>query len=98
MVRTNINFTLSRANAHPSPARGRGAGGEGKLQCIDKVFKEKTMKKVLYVFLCLFISGNVHAALNVFACEPEWAALTQQLAGNQANIYTATGPLQDPHQ
>jgi zinc/manganese transport system substrate-binding protein len=46
----------------------------------------------------LLVSGNVHAALNVFACEPEWAALTQQLAGNQASIYTATGPLQDPHQ
>src|SRR5665647_3378988 len=38
------------------------------------------------------------AALNVFACEPEWAALTRQLAGDKANIYTATGPLQDPHQ
>jgi zinc/manganese transport system substrate-binding protein len=33
----------------------------------------------------------------VFACEPEWAALTQQLAGGQAGIYTATAALQDPH-
>jgi zinc/manganese transport system substrate-binding protein len=57
----------------------------------------KVMKKTLYVLL-LLLSGNVHAALNVFACEPEWAALTQQLAGDKANIYTATGPLQDPHQ
>ena len=55
------------------------------------------MKKILYTFLLLLI-GNVHAALNIFACEPEWAALTQQLAGNQASIYTATGALQDPHQ
>jgi len=55
------------------------------------------MKKILYTFL-LLLSGNVHAALNIFACEPEWAALTQQLAGNQASIYTATGALQDPHQ
>ena len=54
--------------------------------------------KILYAFLLLFVSGNTHAALNVFACEPEWAALTLQLAGDQANIYTATGPLQDPHQ
>src|SRR3989338_4288142 len=37
-------------------------------------------------------------ALNIFACEPEWAALVQQLAGDKASIYTATGPLQDPHQ
>ncbi len=56
------------------------------------------MKKILYASLLLLISGNVHAALNVFACEPEWAALTQQLAGDKASIYTATGPLQDPHQ
>jgi zinc/manganese transport system substrate-binding protein len=60
--------------------------------------KGKIMKKILYAFLLLLLSSNVHAALNVFACEPEWAALTQQLAGNQASIYTATGPLQDPHQ
>jgi len=55
-------------------------------------------KKILYSFMLLLLSGNVHAALNVFACEPEWAALTEQLAGDKASIYTATGPLQDPHQ
>ena len=54
--------------------------------------------RILGAFLLLLLSGNVHAALNVFACEPEWAALTQQLAGDKASIYTATGPLQDPHQ
>jgi zinc/manganese transport system substrate-binding protein len=43
-------------------------------------------------------SAPASAALNVFACEPEWAALTEQLAGDKADIYTATGPLQDPHQ
>lgn len=36
-------------------------------------------------------------ALNVFACEPEWAALTRELAGDQATVYTATHALQDPH-
>ncbi len=45
----------------------------------------------------LLISNPAHAALNVFACEPEWAALTQQLAGDKVGIYTATGALQDPH-
>ena len=54
------------------------------------------MKKILFVSL-LFISASAHAALNVFACEPEWAALTQQLAGDKASLYTATGALQDPH-
>ena len=54
------------------------------------------MKKIIFLSL-LFASGAAHAALNVFACEPEWAALTQQLAGDKVSIYTATGALQDPH-
>src|SRR5512146_1043750 len=54
------------------------------------------MKKILYVF-ALLLTGNAHAALNVFACEPEWAALTQQLAGDKASVYIATSALQDPH-
>lgn len=46
--------------------------------------------------LCLI---SQHAqAIKVFACEPEWAALTKELAGDQASIYTATNALQDPHQ
>jgi zinc/manganese transport system substrate-binding protein len=56
------------------------------------------MKKTLYMLSLLLLSGSVHAAVNVFACEPEWAALTRQLAGDKVDIYTATGPLQDPHQ
>lgn len=52
----------------------------------------------LGLIVLAIVSAPAFAALNVFACEPEWAALTQQLAGNQANIYTATGALQDPHQ
>lgn len=56
------------------------------------------MKKTLYLLVLLLLSSPVHAALNVFACEPEWAALTQQLAGDKVSVYTATGALQDPHQ
>ncbi len=37
------------------------------------------------------------SALNIFACEPEWAALSQELAGDKADIYAATTALQDPH-
>jgi len=55
------------------------------------------MKKIIYAALLCLLSNSVHAALNIFACEPEWAALAQQLAGEQASIYTATGALQDPH-
>lgn len=55
------------------------------------------MKNIFYSILLLLLSTSAHAALNVFACEPEWAALTQLLAGDKASIYTATGALQDPH-
>ena len=55
------------------------------------------MNKIFYTLLALLITSPSHAALNVFACEPEWAALTQQLAGDKASIYIATGALQDPH-
>ena len=54
------------------------------------------MKRILFTLSLLLLSGNV-AALNIFACEPEWAALAQQLAGSKADIYTATTALQDPH-
>ena len=35
--------------------------------------------------------------INIFACEPEWGALAQELAGERAKIYVATTGLQDPH-
>jgi zinc/manganese transport system substrate-binding protein len=37
------------------------------------------------------------AALKVFACEPEWAALAQELGGAQVSTASATTALQDPH-
>ena len=37
------------------------------------------------------------AALKVLACEPEWGALVQELAGDKASVYVATTALQDPH-
>jgi len=37
------------------------------------------------------------AALKVLACEPEWGALVQELAGDRASVYVATTALQDPH-
>ena len=38
------------------------------------------------------------AALNVFACEPEWASLVQELGGEKVSVYAATNAQQDPHQ
>jgi zinc/manganese transport system substrate-binding protein len=44
------------------------------------------------------VAAPAHAALKVFACEPEWAALTQELGGKLVDVSSATTALQDPHQ
>ena len=53
----------------------------------------------LHVSCCLLtlLSLSAQADLTIFSCEPEWAALSQQLAGDKAAIFTATTGLQDPH-
>ena len=58
------------------------------------------MKNILVSFIALaavVLGMPARAALNVFACEPEWGALTQELAGERASVYYATTALQDPH-
>jgi zinc/manganese transport system substrate-binding protein len=37
------------------------------------------------------------AELAVFACEPEWAALAEELGGDLVDAHSATTALQDPH-
>src|SRR5437868_9523655 len=44
------------------------------------------------------VAAPAHAALKVFACEPEWGALVKELAGDLADVSVATNALQDPHQ
>ncbi len=47
--------------------------------------------------LSLLLIEPAQAALRVLACEPEWAALTRELAGDLAEVDSATTALQDPH-
>jgi zinc/manganese transport system substrate-binding protein len=44
------------------------------------------------------LAAPAQAALRVMACEPEWAALTRELAGPLVDVTAATTALQDPHQ
>ena len=58
------------------------------------------MKFIIKLSALLFTLLGVQpaaAALNVFACEPEWAALAQELGGDRVNAVSATTALQDPH-
>jgi zinc/manganese transport system substrate-binding protein len=50
------------------------------------------------LLLCLLLAPLPSvAALNIFACTPEWGSLAKELGGDKANVYTATTALQDPH-
>lgn len=54
------------------------------------------MKRLLLA-LALWLPLAAHADLNVFACEPEWAALASELGGDDVKVYAATTAMQDPH-
>jgi zinc/manganese transport system substrate-binding protein len=66
--------------------------------------EDRTMRNIHAIaFLCAAISlaattTPASAKLNVFACEPEWAALTTALGGEDVEVFTATTARQDPHQ
>jgi zinc/manganese transport system substrate-binding protein len=53
--------------------------------------------RALLAGLILVAAGPAAAALNIFACTPEWASLAKELAGGKASIYAATTARQDPH-
>ena len=55
------------------------------------------LKTLLTGLLLLFVSLPVSAALNVFACEPEWASLVQELGRDKVKVFSATTAQQDPH-
>jgi zinc/manganese transport system substrate-binding protein len=55
------------------------------------------MKKVWLFSLLLFTPVLTLADLKVFACEPEWASLVQELGGELTQVSSATHALQDPH-
>ncbi len=58
-------------------------------------------RKTLFALLAapvLLLALPAQAALRVFACEPEWGALAQELGGNLVEVAVATSALQDPHQ
>ncbi len=46
----------------------------------------------------VMLAPPAHAALRVFACEPEWAALTREVGGDLVDVTAATTALQDVHQ
>lgn len=52
-----------------------------------------------YLVTCLMLLAPLTAVaeLRVFACEPEWAALAEEIGGPLVEAHSATTALQDPH-
>lgn len=58
----------------------------------------KIWMKLCLMIVAIFVSAwPAEAAIRVFACEPEWAAVVGELGGTDVHVYTATSALQDPH-
>ncbi len=55
------------------------------------------MRFLLSLLIYITCLPTALAAVNIFTCEPEWAALSKELALPDADIYSATTGLQDPH-
>jgi len=53
--------------------------------------------KGLLLALAALAVVPAQAALNVVACEPEWASLVKELGGDKVNVSSTTTAQQDPH-
>ena len=54
-------------------------------------------KRLSLLIAILAFVQPVEARLNVFACEPEWGALAEELGGEAVSVFSATTARQDPH-
>ena len=57
----------------------------------------KKMISFIFSSIMLLVALPATAALNVFACEPEWASLVDELGGERVKTVSATTAYQDPH-
>jgi zinc/manganese transport system substrate-binding protein len=57
----------------------------------------KSLFVSLLAWFALAAASPAHAVINVLACEPEWASLAGEIAGDRARVFAATTAMQDPH-
>lgn len=55
------------------------------------------MRHLFAVLLFALAPLSVSAEVRIFACEPEWAALAEEIGGDLVETFSATTALQDPH-
>jgi len=82
---------ISRAHINSFRSGGQGCA---KTSCSPA----RTIRDRDWLDTVLELAGiSAHASVDVFACEPEWAALTREIGGDKVSIYQATTALQDVH-
>ena len=68
---------------------------------LKKIAALRRMAMVLAIAVSSIVwlasATSAQAAINVLACEPEWAALVGEIAGDKVNVTSATTAAQDPH-
>ncbi len=55
------------------------------------------MNRILIYTLLMMFPLMSHAELRIFACEPEWAAVADEIGHDKVTTYSATTAMQDPH-
>ena len=58
----------------------------------------KLLISVVLISGLFFAAVPAKAAVNIFACEPEWGALATEIGGDAVTVYVASTGRQDPHQ
>lgn len=53
--------------------------------------------KIWLVFTLLMFPLISQAKINIFACEPEWASLAEEIGKDKVSVFSATSGKQDPH-
>ena len=55
------------------------------------------LMRLIVVSMSILMPLCTHAAVKVFACEPEWAALASEIGRDRVTVTSATTAQQDPH-
>jgi zinc/manganese transport system substrate-binding protein len=63
----------------------------------EEVVSMRKNMKDLMILVLLCLPFTVQADLKVFACEPEWSAVAEEIAGDLVKATSATHAMQDPH-
>jgi zinc/manganese transport system substrate-binding protein len=59
--------------------------------------KQHLVCMILLCFTTIGFSAPSSAQIKVFACEPEWHALAEEIGGDHLSSFSATTAQQDPH-